>query len=179
MIKGKKSQKMQDEFTGSESMKIYNSYNVMGHILNLLAGLLSLMFVTYLIVSIEQRTFVISITVFVEALNLGHALILLFFCIFFPRLHGYAISTEGIGTVRATKSGWQIVAYTKWEDIVDIEYVRTIYFGTKVLLIRSSTFTYKRKKVLYINSTQREFKEIVRIVGMNTNINVENLGLAK
>ena len=152
-------------------MRIYNSHNFFGYFLFLLVGVLTLLFMAYIISAIEYRVLAIPIyTVLNSVLNPQFAFILLFYMFVFPKLHGYATTNEGIGTARATKSGWQFVAYTKWEDIVGIEYKRTVFFGTKFLLIRSSKRTLNKKKVIYINSTQREFKEIVRMVIENTNL---------
>jgi hypothetical protein len=138
--------------------------------LTTILSILSLTFIFYVVAAIEHGTlFVPVIAIFLDAFNPLYALVLLFFVLVFPKLHGYAISDEGVGTVKVSKYGWQYVAYVKWEDVIAIEFKRSIFFGTKNLLIHSNNYVYKKKKVLYINSSRRDFNEIVRIVSKKNN----------
>ena len=153
-------------------MKVYNSFSILGLFISILLSVLFLFILHYIIAIIEYRTFAVSvIATFCSVFNLLNVSIVMIFLFIFPKIQGYAVSDEGIGTVKATKTGWQYIAYVKWKDITVIEYKRTVLsLGAKVLLIHSNTYTYKRKKYLGVASNQREFKEIVNTVTKKTNL---------
>lgn len=83
---------------------------------------------------------------------------------------GYVISDEGIGRVKHTKKGWLYKAYVAWEDVVAINYKKSMLFGGKHLEIHSSKNACRRKKILLIDKDQRDFNEIVSIVCEKTNL---------
>ena len=161
-------------------MKVFHTPNVLGMFINIILCVSVLLVFYCIIVLIEYGTLAVSIiAIFLDVFNHIRSILTLLFLLFFmfyfsfyvATLFGYAVSDEGIGFVKNTKFGWQYIAYIKWEDVASIEYKRFVStFGVKNLIIHSSAYTIKKKKFMVVAGTQREFKEIVRIVKEKTNL---------
>jgi len=112
------------------------------------------------------------VELFTETFLVNIWLVLLMFCfiLLVSKAMGYAISDEGIGTVRNSNVGWIYIAYVKWEDVIELKYGYSKLSLGKRLVIYSSKYTCKKKKFIAIDDSQRDFKEIVRIVCEKTSL---------
>ena len=156
-------------------VRIYNSYSKSALLFLTLSLIVAAIFPLYIFTAIRQGTLLLPINEIIQELSNAIILVVVIVPLFVAlatKARGYGVSDEGIGVVVLSKIGWQFQGYTKWEDIVAINY-KKIFFCGKFLVIHSSRCTHRNKKVLYVFNGQRNFKEIVSIVCKKTKLHLE------
>ena len=93
---------------------------------------------------------------------------------------GYVITDDGIGFSGSSKGEWHYAAHTKWEDIVSLNYKKSILFGIKGLEIHSHEMYHSprvrskfRNNTLFIDKRRYGFKDIVHTVCKKTGIQLD------
>ena len=157
-------------------MKRYNCFSkssLLHLMLSIVIGVFCIMYVGEVV---KYRTLFIPIGYIIPKLLRDYIVLVLFSWIFvfmIKKKYGYEISEDGIGAIVNTGKEWRYHAFVKWEDIVAINYKKSILLNYKGLEIHSSQYTHRNKKILWIGDDQRDFKEIVSIVCQKTNLTLD------
>ena len=158
-------------------IRVYNSLNIFA-ILGILLLYASFAFlVVYIINAFRYGSLIIPIVeIFISTFwdNIIWFVAILPLCILYSKATGYAITDEGIGLIVITSKGWKFSLFVKWEDIVKIKYKRSYLLIDKGIMIYNNAHTDKNSECLYINRSQRKFKEIVNTIIEKTNLPLQN-----
>ena len=157
--------------------RIFNTFSKFALCNTFILGVIISFVVRYIINTIMNRGLIMPVAdLFSEFM--WYIPLIFFLAIIMSKCVGYALSDEGIGKVSATKGGWKYGHFVKWDEIIMLKYKpsKIKFLGyDRLLIYRDKEFKVLIFKSNYIaiDSSQRDFKEIVDIVCEKTKLPLE------